>query len=689
MKHAFVTFCQRWLTPVAALVVGLIGVIGLAGWILEIEELKSFVASGVTIKANTALCLSLAAIAILALRYGHDSGFWQPLGRACAAVIAAIGLATLFEHATQRDLGIDQLIATEAPGAIATSSPGRMGPPASLAFFLTGLSLFALPVARGKWTQLGGFVVCIIASVPLIGYAYHIPPLYGISRYTGIAAHTAFALLVLGVATISLRREHGFIAALCADDAGGDMARRMILPALFLPFVFGWLRTVGERAGWIDPAVGRPLLVVSLTIAMALLTYWNARAMSSFEARKRADDQAALDALEAAKATAEQAREKAEGASRVKSEFIATLSHEMRTPLSAVLLRVSAFEDHPDFPAALREDLEEMRQNLLLEINLISDLLDLTRIERGSLSLEKTDLDLHHLIAATIAMCRRSETAPIEFRPTATRCCLSGDKTRLHQVFWNLLTNAQKFTPSSGRIFVETANGPDGSILVQVRDNGRGFSSEIGQRMFTAFEQGETRDERQRSGLGLGLSITRTLVEAHRGTIAAHSSGPGEGSTFTIELPTLETNLPEPPAVSPKEHIAVPALHILLVEDHGPTLTITKRLLTRLGHHVTTATNAEDALQATKENAFDVLLTDLGLPDASGIDLMRALGDRFRQRAIAISGYGTEEDRRTTRDAGFAAHLVKPVEMSAITEALSAVMALPKASSSRSPMPTE
>ncbi len=692
MNRPFTELCSNRIVPIAGWLVVTTGACGLLGWILNNPYLKGHLIGGITIKTNTTLALIALGTSLLLLRPATPTPKRIRLARACAAVAVLIGLLTLGEHVFGVDLGIDQLFFAEPPGEPATASPNRMGPPGCLSVMLGGAGLLALSFRRDHAAQCVAIGIAVIAAIPTMGYAYDIAPLYGISRYTGIALHTALALLAFALGLFVVRPATAIMTTLSADYAGGVMARRLLLPALLLPFLIGWVRTLGERMGLIDPALGRPLLIIILTLILVSLILRNARNMSALEQQRLAAEREKAAELarqaqvtEEARAAAVIAREQAERANRAKTEFLATLSHEMRTPLSPVLLTLSALESHPGFPDALRPDLVLMRQNLELETRLISDLLDLTRIERQKLVLDRTDVDLHQVLHDTVALCTgpdRVRSAPVILDLQAARHWVNGDDIRLRQIFWNLLDNALKFTPTSGTISIRTDNSDAGRIRVRIADTGAGFSKEMEARLFHAFEQASSLQHAQHGGLGLGLSIARRLAEVHGGAINAFSDGEGRGATFAVELPVLAT----PPAAAAPAQVpsaAAPTgpLRILLVEDHASTLFVLNKLLSNLGHQVTTATCVAEATRLAQSNAFDVLLSDLGLPDGSGHELVARIGSGFAGRTIALSGYGSEADVRNSHEHGFAVHLTKPVDLPAIVRALRTVTnAAPKSS---------
>jgi PAS domain S-box-containing protein len=398
------------------------------------------------------------------------------------------------------------------------------------------------------------------------------------------------------------------------------------------------------------------------------------------------------------------ARDRALAASRAKDDFLARLSHELRTPLNPVLLLASDAANNPLLPPTVRSDFEMIATNVTLEARLIDDLLDLTRIARGKVSLESRSTDVHEVVRAAAAMVQPDGTRKgltIELRLSAENALVWGDDVRLKQVFWNVLQNAVKFTPVGGSVRVETGVDPDRAVLsIQISDTGIGMTQSELQRVFDAFEQGDhARNNSHRfGGLGLGLAISRMLVELHNGVISATSPGPGAGTTFTIELPLLTTpaehvivatpptpqacSLPLP--LSPRE---APATRILLVEDHTPTRLALANLLIRRLCEVVTAGDATAARVLASGGEFDLLISDIGLPDGNGCDLMGELRQRFGLKGIALTGYGSQDDINRSEAAGFVTHLTKPVSMQALDAALAMALASRREASPTAPLP--
>ena len=383
--------------------------------------------------------------------------------------------------------------------------------------------------------------------------------------------------------------------------------------------------------------------------------------------------------LRAAQASAERARAAAEEASKAKDDFLAVLSHELRTPLTPVVTALSMLQGDKTLDGPTQERLEMVRRNVELEARLIDDLLDVTRIARGKIELERKPIRLCEVLDRAVEVIwpdiearRLHFGVDIQDGPYI----VEADAIRLQQVFWNLLRNAVKFTPHGGCVSVCARKLANSHVRVDVQDSGEGLEPEALGRIFNAFEQVERSVTRQFGGLGLGLAISKALVELHGGTIEAHSPGKGQGATFRVCLP-LAAAPPQPKAPPAATPSAVRALYILLVEDHGDTAKVMRQLLMMEGHTVEQAGDVATALELVHRHQFDLLISDLGLPDRSGLDLireLRACGSILP--AIALSGYGREEDIRRSREAGFAIHLTKPTSPAKLAEAIAAVTAI-------------
>ena len=376
-----------------------------------------------------------------------------------------------------------------------------------------------------------------------------------------------------------------------------------------------------------------------------------------------------------------QAKAAAESANRTKDHFLAALSHELRTPLNPALLIASESAGNAELPEGVRQNFETIRKNIELEARLIDDLLDLTRITTGKTTLNREIVNVHDILAdalATIQSEYEAKNLSMKLKLEATHSWVDGDVIRLQQVFWNILKNAVKFTPESGTITIETSTGKGGRLVVKISDTGIGMSPEEIARIFTAFAQGDHASaggSHRYGGLGLGLAISKNLVELHSGKIVAESAGTKQGSTFTIELPAVQRKKITPK--TEREHAAQTfvdgePISVLLVEDHEITRTVLTQLLTRRNYKVTTADCIARARELAGKDKFDLLISDIGLSDGNGNDLMKEFQQAYGLKGIALTGYGMEEDITRGKAAGFVAHLIKPVRIKSLENALAA-----------------
>src|SRR5437773_982551 len=367
-------------------------------------------------------------------------------------------------------------------------------------------------------------------------------------------------------------------------------------------------------------------------------------------------------------------------ANAAKDQFLALLSHELRNPLSPVIAKVGELEATAPHSPKLWEALEVIRRNVELEARLIDDLLDVTRIAKGKLQLSFEVVDVHEILRRAYEICREDlakKSIEVKFELDAQGVHVEGDPARLQQVFWNLVKNSVKFTPANGRITIATSNIPPDEIEVRISDTGIGIEPEKVEKIFNAFEQGQTSITRRFGGLGLGLAISKAMVDAHRGKIHVESPGKDKGSTFVVQLKTVAAPVPaengadgERPSV-PDDKKTISRRHrLLVVDDHADTCTGMKMMLERRGYHITVAHSAGAALEKTEQEDFDLLISDIGLPDRSGYELMSELRKSKGLPGIALSGFGMETDVNKAREAGFSEHLTKPINFDRLEQAI-------------------
>ena len=369
-------------------------------------------------------------------------------------------------------------------------------------------------------------------------------------------------------------------------------------------------------------------------------------------------------------------------ANAAKDQFLAQLSHELRSPLTPVIAMVGELEAELPDSKPVAEALEVVRRNVELEARLIDDLLDVTRISKGKLQLSFEPICVHQILQRAYEICRNDiEAGNLEviFRLRAAHTYVDGDPARLQQVFWNLIKNSVKFTPEKGQITIETVNPTPDKIEVRVVDTGIGIESEAIDKIFNAFEQGKRDITRRFGGLGLGLTISKTLIDAHGGQIHAQSPGKDQGASFFVELNTVDTPVeadghredhtanrePKPTAANRR---------VLLVDDHQDTCLGMKRMLERRGYQISIAHSAQQAVEKVRTQEFDLLISDIGLPDRSGYELMREVRLKKALPGIALSGFGSEEDVNQAREAGFAEHLTKPINFERLEKTIQSLL---------------
>lgn len=371
-------------------------------------------------------------------------------------------------------------------------------------------------------------------------------------------------------------------------------------------------------------------------------------------------------------ATLEQQKSQVEAANRTKDNFLAMLSHELRTPLTPVLAALDGLEREPVGSPDFKSAIGMIRRNVELESQLIDDLLDLTRIAKDKLQLKFDRLDAHEIITNVAEICRGEADATrlrVHLQLRAGAHWISADAAKFQQIIWNLLKNAIKFTGENGEITISSTNPRSQVLHIIVQDTGIGIESDIMERIFNPFEQGEPSFQRRYGGLGLGLAISKSLTQAHGGTLSVQSEGRDRGSTFTLTMPTVSP--PNAPEVENVTSFTMPSLRILLVEDHQDTCTALERLLVRRGHLVASAHTVRGAMEAAARGPFDLLISDIALPDGSGTELMAYLRAISGVVGIAISGFGMNGDIERSLEAGFSEHLVKPVKLEKLEAAIS------------------
>ena len=378
-----------------------------------------------------------------------------------------------------------------------------------------------------------------------------------------------------------------------------------------------------------------------------------------------------------------EARDAAEKANQLKDEFLATLSHELRNPLNVILgysellLRMPEVEESP----RLIKMGDALRRNAQSQSQLINDLLDLSRLQRGKISLNHETISVAAIIDSAVETVRTDAAAKqIEIRLQAGDHLLfvDGDRLRLQQIAWNVLNNAVKFTPPGGSIEIKLGSEGDSALLV-VTDTGQGIDESFLPHVFEMFRQADGSNRRRHGGLGIGLALVKQLVQLHGGTIGAESNGPNKGSRFTIRLPLLR----EPASLAGSSPVSGAVelegfahKSFLVVDDSEDTVAMLTELFRVAGAKVMTANNGADALRLAREHEFDVILSDISMPEMDGFEFLQRLREidgRERVPVVAITGFGRSDDIARANAAGFYSHLTKPLNLNALSEVLKRV----------------
>jgi signal transduction histidine kinase len=372
----------------------------------------------------------------------------------------------------------------------------------------------------------------------------------------------------------------------------------------------------------------------------------------------------------------QKAKMSAESANAAKDRFLAVLSHELRNPLAPIRMLTTLWEMEGKLPEEYRDGLDMIRRNIDLECRLIDDMLDISRITRGKLELRRETVDANDLVRNVVQIiqpdCDRKGIS-FKIHLEADSTTLYADAARIQQVLWNLLNNAVKFTPEGGVIELAVSNPQADVLRLSVSDSGIGIEPEKVSLIFDAFEQGGQTITREFGGLGLGLAISQAIAQRHGGKLTATSNGCDQGACFSLELETRaagrsnrrgdKTNLSTVSGCTK-------SLHILLVEDQRTLARLTEQLLKKIGHTVTVAGSIAEALKSCQESQFDLIISDFGLPDGDGCELLSYITHGAETPAIALTGYGMEEDIRRAIASGYKLHLTKPVTFKQLVSAI-------------------
>jgi signal transduction histidine kinase/CheY-like chemotaxis protein len=536
------------LAQVMAMAAIVLGVVVLFGWASHIEILKSVLPAYVSMKANTAFCFVLLGTALLKGFLSQSRSWKKNCAFGLSLVVTFIGAATLFEYASGLSLGLDELICRDSGHPAFTLEPGRMSPNTALNFVFCGLALaFLRRGFRGAMAaQILALATLFIALLGLIGYMFDAQILISTFSKTGIALHTILGFWLIGLSILFTRPKKGLMTTVLADSPGGLIARRLIAPGIFAPLFFGWLVFHGLGLKYYDAGFASSLIVITSMIVISFLAVGSIRELNRIDIERKRLSEAQLNA---------DAREVgALEASRLKSEFVANVSHELRTPMNGVLGMTSLLLDSP-LSTEQREHVETIRQSGDALLTLVNEILDFSKIEAGKIIIEQKPFslatcvdDVMNLLALTA---RRNKINLISFIDPHVPAALLGDTSRVRQILLNLIGNAVKFTDKGEvTLQVDAVRLPENlyKLEFKISDTGMGISTEALRQLFNPFQQGDASATRRHGGTGLGLTISKRLIELMGGEITV-SSVVAEGSTFrfsmTLPSATLEGQTPE------------------------------------------------------------------------------------------------------------------------------------------------
>ncbi|HEY2139479.1 MAG TPA: ATP-binding protein [Chthoniobacterales bacterium] len=662
-EHAsFVAACLAVAIPAAVLL----------GWAVHSEKLRAFIPGLPVTNPAAALCLIALAVSLILLLPANVSRKRRIAGRALAVAVMAAAVGKILSLSFGWDWPIDRWLFPESIDA--ARIPSRIPIRTAIDLFLSAGALLLLETRTRRGLR-PAEILCalsaVIAFLALIGYSYGLIALYRTMTYEPMSLPGAIDFMVLAAAILLARTSAGAMRIIVSDTTAGLVSRLLLPLAFLLPIVIGTLRIGGENAGWFTSRVGVALFVTAFLIFFFFAVWWTVRALFRSDTdRKEAEARVRQLNAELEQRVADRTaqlhllNDELQQANKAKDDFLAVLSHELRTPLTPALAAASYLAEHDDLPSDLREEARAIRAGVQLEARLIDDLLDLTRIARGKIDLRPQVVDVHDVIRNTLGMVHeavREKQVDLVTRLEAPEHYARVDPVRMQQVFWNLLNNAVKFSQNGGRVTIKSSN-KSGRFELEVSDTGVGIPPEMQHRIFDAFEQGDHSVRRQFGGLGLGLTIAKKLLDLQGGTIAVHSEGKDRGAVFEVTLGLAERGRAMVAKTTLPRREIEKNLDLLLVDDHAQTLGVLSRLLRKRGHRVVTADSVSNALRELEQGTFDALITDIGLPDGTGHDIMRAANEGQAMPGIAFSGFGTEEDIRRSRETGFEHYLIKPVD---------------------------
>lgn len=654
------------------------GVVSLTGWVFNLPRLTDWHNNGISIQPNTCIAVIAAGAGLIFLTFGY-----RRVAACLGALVTLIGGTVVFQYLTGINLGIDTVLMFDRTwGRVGVVTPGRMGPPGSLSWTIIGLtlcltSLSGTPENPGHTFKVRPLIPILalltsaISTLSIIGYIYGASVLYQVPTLTVIALQTATFIFAISMGLLTTVPELGPMRLMNEDSPAGLITRRLVPAIITLPILVGFLRLTGERAGLYDTAFGSALRTVIEIGLFLIMMGWTGNAISR-QARRLELQRAELLERE------HEFRTVAEASSKLKDEFLATLSHELRNPLNVVLgysellLRTPQIADTPH----LLQISKALKRNAQSQSQLINDLLDLSRLQMGKVSLNRETVSLGTILVNAVETVRDDAIAKnIKISVTSPEelFVVDADPLRMQQVVWNLLNNAVKFTPDGGAINLSLHYERD-SVLLTVEDSGPGIDPEFLPYVFEMFRQADSSSVRRHGGMGIGLALVHQLIQLHDGSVSV-SSGPANGAKFTIRLPARrQKELSEVVTETPR--LELTDMGVLVIDDSADTTEMLRQLLEINGAKVRTASSGAEALRVVSQQKFDVIISDVSMPEMDGFEFLRQLRDRPEHRdvpVLALTGFGRPEDIERAKTAGFFSHITKPFDLEKLAATLQTV----------------